>query len=503
MLKVMIADDERIIREGLRNSIVWEDYDFEICGLAENGLAALEIMEKMNPDLAIVDIKMPGLDGLTLIAKAAEEGLNTIFVILSGYSEFDYAKRAMRFGVKYYLTKPYADKDLTDIIESARCDIKNRQRETALLSSAIKNCETVLPETEEKILQKVLSGTLENDSSANVWNLLGIQIQNVRIAVFPCGSYLTPKQQQQATRFAVQALPNQNFRKCLFYQTNLVLIAGAVNRNEMETACKKIELWLQQQTGNPIFHMQSWTGNLKNFRSMYLQTVLCMKYGIQIFESETEQKPVFRFSQDGAELCEPDLYKDSLRLIRINLDRAAESLEVKDLQHLKGLCIASCLNLFAELIPDQAGDFVEKLLPVESIGEAEKIKKFAAILMMEAVATGEKFSKNDYSPTIRKMIHYIKSNLQCSNLSLAYISKEVLFMNENYIGKLFAKETGVKFSQYLTNIRIYKAILLLRSKQNYKIYEITQQCGFGMNTQYFSQVFKKQTSFMPSEFYKL
>ena len=112
MESVYIADDEANIREGLKCIIDWEELGYTICGEAGNGEDALRDILQINPSLVLIDMRMPKMYGLEVIEKAKEQGFSGTFVILSGYSDFKYAQTAMKFGVKYYLTKPMDEEEL-------------------------------------------------------------------------------------------------------------------------------------------------------------------------------------------------------------------------------------------------------------------------------------------------------------------------------------------------------------------------------------------------------
>ena len=116
-VQVLLADDEPFILKGLQMLIDWELYGCEIAGTASNGLEAYNIITSKKIDLAIVDIRMPELTGLDLISRVKEEGgVDTDFVILSGFSDFDYAQTALRLGVVDYLLKPVSKKQLVALL---------------------------------------------------------------------------------------------------------------------------------------------------------------------------------------------------------------------------------------------------------------------------------------------------------------------------------------------------------------------------------------------------
>ena len=106
MLKLIIADDERIIRESISKMIDWNSLGIELIGLCSDGIEAYNMILDECPDIVLTDIRMPGLSGLELIEKISQTDLNIQFILLSGFGEFEYAKQAMRFRVHHYLLKP-------------------------------------------------------------------------------------------------------------------------------------------------------------------------------------------------------------------------------------------------------------------------------------------------------------------------------------------------------------------------------------------------------------
>ena len=126
-IKVLLCDDEQIVREGLRYIIDWEALGFTICGEAENGEDALAKIEKYKPGLVLMDIRMPKISGLELIAMMRGSGFTGEFIILSGYSDFEYARTAIRHGVSFYLTKPIDEDELEQALVSIREKISSRK----------------------------------------------------------------------------------------------------------------------------------------------------------------------------------------------------------------------------------------------------------------------------------------------------------------------------------------------------------------------------------------
>ncbi|MEN6315713.1 MAG: response regulator [Clostridiaceae bacterium] len=123
MLKAVIVDDEKRIRDGMKMLIKWEDHGFVIIGQACDGIEALEICRREKPDLVITDIKMPRMDGLLLTSELKKMDRSISIIILSGYNDFSYAKQALKYGVNNYLLKPVNKGELRKELDKIRYDI--------------------------------------------------------------------------------------------------------------------------------------------------------------------------------------------------------------------------------------------------------------------------------------------------------------------------------------------------------------------------------------------
>ncbi len=128
MYRALIIDDEDIIRQGLKKIIPWNSLNCEIIGEAKNGTEGLELIRKLKPDIVITDIRMPGSDGLEMISRIKGESKNSKIIILTGYRDFDYAQRAIRFGVFRYLLKPSDKNEIIKSLQDAISEIDNDKR---------------------------------------------------------------------------------------------------------------------------------------------------------------------------------------------------------------------------------------------------------------------------------------------------------------------------------------------------------------------------------------
>ena len=170
MINAIIVDDESLIREGLKVIIDWEKLGVSIIAEATNGMDALKIIKENQPHLAIVDIKMPILNGVELIEEVRKIGLNTLFVILSGYDNFGFAQQAIKFGAFRYLLKPIEAGELENCISEAVKKIKQQNKEEGIMNKV----RFILGERTFERLEnnKDFSGSIENENMSKSSSIL-------------------------------------------------------------------------------------------------------------------------------------------------------------------------------------------------------------------------------------------------------------------------------------------------------------------------------------------
>ncbi len=159
---LLIVDDEDEIRKGLRNAIDWQKAGIYLVGTAQNGSEALEMIREYLPDIVISDINMPEMDGLEMIAQAREEGYSGKFIILSGYDDFQYAQKAIRYHVDDYIIKPVVLEDLKKHVLQLKEKvekIREQQNTKVLLSQKLNYANKIL--TEQNFISDFLSGELQ------------------------------------------------------------------------------------------------------------------------------------------------------------------------------------------------------------------------------------------------------------------------------------------------------------------------------------------------------
>ena len=127
MIKIVVVEDEMLVKKGLILTTDWQKFNCEVVGDAANGMEGIEVIGRMQPDIVITDVRMPGLDGIKMIEALKKEACKSEFIIISGYSEFEYARQAVKLGVRDFLVKPIDDEDLENALKNTCEEVHNKK----------------------------------------------------------------------------------------------------------------------------------------------------------------------------------------------------------------------------------------------------------------------------------------------------------------------------------------------------------------------------------------
>ena len=158
MYRLIVIDDEYIVVEGIKAMIGRQKLDYEVVGWAYDGIHGLDIIGKYKPDLVITDIRIPGMGGLSMIEAAKEVCPDTAFVVISGYTEFEYAQKALRLGVMGYIDKPISMEKLNAVLETVEKNCFQAKRKKNEYEENRRRQEKI-----SQILEECIRGMLDED----------------------------------------------------------------------------------------------------------------------------------------------------------------------------------------------------------------------------------------------------------------------------------------------------------------------------------------------------
>lgn len=494
MLRLIIVDDEKIIRESIRSLIDWESLGIEVVGVCKNGLEAYDAILDSYPDIVLTDIKMPGLSGLELIEKLNDTREHIQFIILSGYSEFEYAKQAMRYGIRHYLLKPCNERQIIEAIENVKKACFERQQADEEPELNIR--------FEKSLFRNILTDGLTNvpdPSKTSESYQYYLDFTHTAYELFYL--YFLPESSVRKCSQRITAFMQENFPGTIFhlvYVKNTLLVIQKEPGENPEI----FSSFLDQLTLPAQIVAMSWESEHFPSLSALLERVLrrLSRFDKVLFIDGSELIPVCNYSGclSGVRTILQDYYGGSSSYEQFTREILLLLQTVEDKDFLI-LLITNVIFQRNRMDADaSSAASAEFLRTLSAAGDIEEIlrsfeENFSRLLPPVSRPVS-------YKPFIEKLMNYTLEHLADSSLSLKWISNNYLFMNVDYVSKQFYKQTGEKFSAWLNRQRIEKAKDLLLHCDTEKVYMVAESVGCGNNPQYFSQLFKKYTGITPTDY---
>lgn len=500
MLRMIIADDEPLVRDTISRIIDWKSHGIQLIGVCRDGIETYNMILDEYPDIVLLDINMPGMSGLDLIERIRGLDETISFVIISGYERFDFAQRALQYGVHQYLLKPCSREQLLNAVASVKKrrekleTLRVLRRENILLQNRVQATmqeqflnDILLPDADvEKDIEDYCAALEDSDAGFAVFYLAhrsGRMSPDMAKMIYQC-----------VCRHHMQL-----FLGLLAIQN----VAVITLRAEDPSAVKEIKSELTQLApdGTSVTcAAKYYPSSSAMLRSLIPELRLCDSV-YQYFadgscrELYNTAASVHRLLDAGTQLM--------CRFSELQPEQAAAALnalfmQVHDADTAKMVATSMAYQLFPAHsdVPE-----AEAACLVSSIYSASGVSEIQSLLLDRlsrgvSVESSEDIGR-DY---IQKLTSYVNEHLSDPCLSLKWIAQNILFMNVNYVSKQFLRRTGEKFSSYVSSLRMERAKDLLRRNPAAKITDVAEAVGMGGNPQYFSQVFKKYTGCTPSQF---
>ena len=524
--KVMLVDDEEEVREAMMRRIDWEAIGFKVISTAENGEEALELAEKNPPDVVLTDIKMPFMDGLTMLHKLKSIVPGVKSVIFSGFDEFEYAKEAIKLEAEEYILKPIDAEELKQVFIRIKEHLDEEllsKRDTEKLKQYYQQS---LPVLKEQFLVGLLEGRLseakikhyvaEYDFDLNA-NHFCVAVLNITPA-----SYEDELSDTTLLSLSLKQLTDENLADTIRatsinYLDTIAVVARLADDKEyrkfiacMDRVCKLSKRMLFGVTFAGISRM---CDTPKQIAQAFNEAKDAASYRIFLDENQailiTDVEPGER-SEDFAQ------EKQISRILHEIKVGTKESLTDKINEAVASLKEEAAFVDYLQIF------YTEFLVEISRLARGHKMYAQAAEFMDVDVKKilSECKDLNDFAKQIYKDCCRIKGGLeedrvnvakQITNKARAYIEENFarsdlsldemcnyLNVSTTYFSALFKKETGKSFVTYLTEFRMNEATKLLDTT-NEKSYIIAGMVGYD-EPNYFSYVFKKQFGVSPSKY---
>ncbi|GBG05616.1 DNA-binding response regulator [Paenibacillus agaridevorans] len=517
MYKLLLIDDEQIILDGLVQKIDWAGQRMELAATATNALSALRLVEELKPDIVLTDIRMPGMDGIELIQHLKQLHPQLLCIILSGYGDFDYAKRAIQFGVEAYLLKPVRDAELNRTLAEMVGKLEKKNLEDSYVTSLRHNYKKQQQSMLSLSLTRLISGSALPEDLAQLPELLlggtGYAVLvDMETVKYP---HLGFREEEQSlfhycvlniieNCLSLHGIPGIVFKHA-FNRYEFVALIGSVSTRDnsayLQEAIVHIARYLRVDVtvgvGTPFRRLTELGRSYTEARQASLNKVLRGGGVVYKYKLATRHSDQHTLSADEQRMLVHCLETHNVKTIadwlikRLRLLAEDNAVGYQELQQFMEQ-IMETLQLFRQKTGfDASMEDRPAILHRESDMEAiyvellQLFEYFALRPQTGSRLTGEQI--------VEEVIRYIDQHYN-EDISLQWISA-TYYIHANYFSRIFKEKAGVTLSEYILQTRMKQAMQLIKETP-LQIKEIAQLVGYEQPA-YFSLIFRKTFGISP------
>lgn len=513
LYKVLIVDDEKMIRMGIKKVIPWNTIGIEEVFTAASGKEALEILEKEKIDIMITDINMTEMTGLELMERIRELTQNIRIIVLTGYDNFDYARQCLRLQVADFFLKPIDEQVLTDTIRKQVAAME-RQKESEYHEITTRRAQGTAEQLElEKIMRKLIHNKIEH---SNIVNNLFIKYQydkeqSLQVAILVPELYLKEKAGEEnfmalsIKNICISMIDAQNAGITFMDDDGKIVMVFFDKGNENEIVEQIIQLnniLKDEYNINPKVVMGSVVKGFFHLMISYNDAIYLLSH-----EKESIREIVQSYqSQNKADIFK-DIYQELIAAMIANVAnmeyvlrifetfiRATDSYNLT-VNYIRKCCFDIASSVYFSYLSDSGANMDNRLNELIKAlihaGKEEALEVTKSFLSQ--ISGNEELNSHEI---IIQASRYIDENLS-KDLSVSSIAAN-LYITPNYFSRLFKRVKGEGCNEYLVRKRIEKAESLLVNT-SIKTGKIAVLVGYH-DTNYFSLAFKKHTGMSPTKY---
>lgn len=528
--KIMLADDEGIVIDSLKFIIEKEFGDACSVEYAKTGRSVIELAERYRPDIAIMDIQMPGINGIEAMREIRETNQSVIFIVMSAYDKFDYAKEAIKLGVLEYITKPM---ERTKIVAALRKAMEQIDRERNKRSNDLlirEKLETVMPIIENGLLYNLLFQEHFKEDIENYKQLLGIDQNHAYLLAVVCGETQEGNHMTNAVGSSVKMQQYNDLLREYLKEAYPGVILGMAMANKLPglVPCDKGQMAYEER----IALIEK---SREIVRELKKRTQISFRIGISAVAPLEEAREAYKEATNALIMTTGSVaHADDLPIGCTHEETYPLDLEKKLFSEVKNgeadHAVATAETYF-DMVAKQYGEYMMNI----------RLKVLEFVLYAEYIAynsggmTYEFCDRAEYLPTVMEIddMHTLRSwftgkigtasrnvSTKASEKSLGAVETAKTYMQNNYsrdisldevsaavnispyyFSKIFKEDVGEGFVEYLTRIRMDKAKELLTTTEC-SMKEICSMVGYA-DPNYFSRTFKKNVGVTPTEYKQL
>ncbi|MCT4685905.1 response regulator [Vallitalea sp.] len=510
MIDILLVDDEQSVLDGLKLLIPWEELGIDSIRYCKNGEEALVLIEESTPHILITDIRMPKMNGIELLYTIRQKGYPIKCIILSGYNDFEYVKKGIKYDVENYILKPVDRTELLQTINQIIHKIELEEEQSYLISK----------KHDLAIRNNILNRMIRNQINVSTFNerikVLNIDLINssLQVAVIYVNYEVSTTPDinildKVICQLLSKLLPQEHYVLFPNMEGQLViifLVDYIDNLHDiLNITTQKSHLPIHIATGTVIEHYKNLHESYKyakkaadyfminknvkvihynDIKMQHVNKTNFIKLNHRIIEDKIQsgnKEDLLQYIQDIYN--QQELKQSSPDQVRIF------TMELFLIYHR----IINSLNGSIYHIDSFPNSIIDYIHQAKSIDD---LKKWTFDLINYGNTYIENLTKKQYSKTIQCVINYINSHYN-EEISLKTLSAKMSF-SPSYLGKKFRKEVGCLFGEYVNSIKMEKAKQLLL-ETNLKASKISEMLGIH-NTNYFYALFKKYYNITPTEY---
>lgn len=523
--KVILVDDEAEVIDIMEAKIRWSELGFEVVGSVKNGVKALELVEKLQPDVVLTDIRMPYMDGLELSRKLNQDYPNIYIILCTGFDEFEYAKEAVHLDIKEYLLKPISAAELSESLMRLKENL-DKEREEKLNVRKLENYfQESLPALQSNLFISLMEGRVSEEDYARFSAAYQV---NMKGPLFCCIVFHTSENHvpegmnplllsMSVEREIRQRLVEKWHCKEFLYLGNTVLIMEMGSEEQMvpiTDECDRFCRWAYRVMGAVVTAgIGTVCDNLFNINLSYEGAREAVSYRVLYgTQRAINIREIVPKEQATLSLLEEGRMHDLFRAIRVGNPEKIEEAVQKEIQKIHKhtvtigqyhLAAMETVSNFYKFCANNSLDFNEIAGNVPNLYEKVPQMDESSLTswmneMARMISEELKTARNSTSHRlVTEAQLLVREKYMDASISLDVVCS-ILGVSNSYFSSVFKKETGKSFISYLTDYRMDIAEELILSGET-KSYKVAEKVGY-LDANYFSYVFKKRFGVSPSKY---
>ncbi len=526
MVRMLVVDDEEVIRKGIMESIDWSVHGIDVAGEAANGREALALAKELKPEIVIADIRMPVMDGLELARHLKELMPSVRLVILTGYGEFEFAKKAIELKVSEFVLKPVGAEELVNVVLKLKDEILVEKRKTETRKSYERLLKENLPLIRGRFINSLISNAYnpkDRDRILKRLDTLGMELSGPYYQVFilAIDDYFfrvgnQSPENRELLFDAVLGIADEamsTYTKGYICRNEMGLFVGLVNTGKqtmaIEAICRQIQYLLDKHLkisvsmgiGNEKKDIcsvsESYNEAFNALRSRVYRGKNVIIHindvaeesggpaGMAFLQSCSKEEKELRVCLKLIDKNKVDSLLDGLfdRLVSMKAGYGS----IKNIAHYLLLAAVKYMEEMGISIEDRLEIQLDPFAEIEKYETVEDIKKWMKDVLGRFIDIAGNEKNEKYKSIVKIGMDYIVRHYH-EAVTLTIVAKKV-HVTPNYFSRVFRKETGENFIEWLNKYRIEKAKEYMKDV-SLKTYEVAEKVGFN-DYKSFSYNFKK------------